>query len=198
MKIAITGGPSAGKTTIADVVSRHFAMGLVPESASILFRGGFPRFASGPGVCYQQVAIYHVQRQLEHVISFQNPGRDLVCDRGTLDGLAYWPESRESFFQLVHSSMAAELMRYDWVIDLDSVDTGRYLQTSLRIETPPEARELDRRLQEIWSCHNNYILIRNANDFSKKIERVVHAVQMMYDGERVDAIRNALEESESK
>ena len=196
MKIVITGGPSAGKTTIAEVVSRHFDMALCPESASILFRGGFPRSAEGPGVCYQQVAIYHVQRELEHIVMMKNPGRDLICDRGTLDGLAYWTDTKPRFFERVASTMQNELLRYDWVIDLDSVESGLYKSSELRIETAREARELDLRIQEIWSCHPNYVLIRNSEDFGKKIKRALLAVQMMLEGATADAIRDALEGSE--
>ena len=44
-KVVLTGGPAAGKTAIADVLSRQLEKRIcvVPESATILFKGGFPR-----------------------------------------------------------------------------------------------------------------------------------------------------------
>ena len=47
-KIVLTGGPCAGKTTLTQVIAKAFPkhIVIVPESASLLFSGGFPRCAS--------------------------------------------------------------------------------------------------------------------------------------------------------
>ena len=44
-RVAVTGGPAAGKTAILDVLRRHLDRRVVvlPESATTLFSGGFPR-----------------------------------------------------------------------------------------------------------------------------------------------------------
>ena len=44
-RIAMTGGPGGGKTTAADLFRRELGeqVVIVPESATILFGGGFPR-----------------------------------------------------------------------------------------------------------------------------------------------------------
>jgi hypothetical protein len=125
MKIVLTGGPSAGKTTITEVIARTYSseFKMVPESASILFRGGFPRAMDGMGVCYQQTAIYQVQKQMENILALQYPSSHLICDRGTLDGLAYWPEDPQAFFASIHSNLPKELARYDWVIELQTVNS---------------------------------------------------------------------------
>lgn len=69
---------------------KHIA--ILPESASIIFGGGFLRKQSVPARKGAQRAIFHVQKELNQVIveeehSFLIP----LCDRGTLDRLAYWP-----------------------------------------------------------------------------------------------------------
>ena len=64
-RIVVTGGPGGGKTTAADLFRREMAgkVAVVPEAATILFGGGFPR--GGPAQRAAQVAIYQVQRNLE-------------------------------------------------------------------------------------------------------------------------------------
>ena len=57
-KIVLTGGPCAGKTTMAQILSRafHGSVVNVPESASLLFSGGFPRFPPLEGQQYSEEA----------------------------------------------------------------------------------------------------------------------------------------------
>jgi hypothetical protein len=192
MKIVLTGGPSAGKTTIAEVVARTFKMALVPESASILFRGGFPRSESGLGVCFQQVAIHQVQKQLENIVEFRNPGQSLICDRGRLDGLAYWPQEPEAFFQAIGSSLEAELRKYDWVIDLNTANPAFYSTSSLRIESASEAAVINSKIREVWGHHPNYLEIKNSIDFDVKIKKVLRAVSMIHHGYKIESIRDEL------
>src|SRR3954468_19838014 len=91
-RIVLTGGPGGGKTTAADLLRRELGsrVVIVPESATILFAGGFPRPAHLDANRSAQSAIFHVQRNLEDVQSALYPDRVLLCDRGTLDGAAYW------------------------------------------------------------------------------------------------------------
>src|SRR6478672_3468896 len=90
-RIVLTGGPGGGKTTAADLFRREIGerVVVVPESATLLFAGGFPRSTDAPARRASQRAIYHVQRNLEDVQSARYPDRVLLCDRGTVDGAAY-------------------------------------------------------------------------------------------------------------
>src|SRR5690606_41553642 len=47
-KIALTGGPGGGKSTAAELFKREYKdfISLVPEVATLLFKGGYPRFDS--------------------------------------------------------------------------------------------------------------------------------------------------------
>lgn len=67
------------------------SVAFVPEAATLLFSGGFPRFDNAAARCAQQHAIYHTQLALEDAIAASFPGRVLLCDRGTIDGAVYWP-----------------------------------------------------------------------------------------------------------
>ena len=52
------------------------------------------------------------------------PERILLCDRGTLDGAAYWPGEPEEFFAAIGTSLEAELARYDAVIFFETAAAG--------------------------------------------------------------------------
>ncbi|MGZ3692077.1 MAG: AAA family ATPase, partial [Pseudobdellovibrio sp.] len=64
IKVAITGGPSGGKTTLIDSLKKEYAgrLKVVPEAASILYKGGFPRVKSYDGFYHAQKAIYATQK----------------------------------------------------------------------------------------------------------------------------------------
>ena len=70
-------------------------------------------------------------------------GALILCDRGTLDGLAYWPEAEESFWAELGSSRSAELARYAAVIHLRTppAERGYNHQNPLRTDLffPPRA-----------------------------------------------------------
>ena len=84
---------------------------VVPESATILFAGGFPRVPEPFAREATQRAIFQVQRNLEDVQAALYPDRVQLCDRGTVDGGAYWPAGPDDFFAHVGSSHTDELAR---------------------------------------------------------------------------------------
>jgi len=193
MKIVLTGGPSAGKTTIAEALVRAYwdRVALAPESASILFHGGFPRESGEESVVCQQRAIYYVQRELENSVSLAFPGRAMICDRGTLDGLAFWPRAEEEFFHGVETTKLQEINRYDWVIHLETAAREAYQPSAIRRESYEEARSIDRKLKTIWQAHPRWAVIPNNLNFSAKINLTLLAVKMMLDKEpasRIEAI----------
>ncbi|MCB0408215.1 MAG: ATP-binding protein, partial [Bdellovibrionales bacterium] len=152
-KIVLTGGPSAGKTTVASAIERCHAGQVikVPEAATILFGGGFFRSQKPEGVAHQQKAIFRVQSEHEKIFHLEYPNRVLVCDRGTLDGYAYWPEDQGDFFEVMETTLDAELANYDLVIHLDSANGNDYdFANQLRIETAEEAHKINARVKKIW------------------------------------------------
>jgi predicted ATPase len=108
-RIVLTGGPGGGKTTAADLLRRELGKRviIVPESATILFGGGFPRSPHRDANRAAQNAIFHVQRNLEDVQSALYPERVLLCDRGTVDGAAYWHDGQDAFFRSVGTKVTA-------------------------------------------------------------------------------------------
>src|ERR1700690_3296533 len=147
--IVLTGGPGAGKTAVLEIVRHHFSshVTVLQESASIVFGGGFPRHAETYARSAAQRAIFHVQDELER-LALATPAMEIVlCDRGTLDGLAYWPGTRAEFFDELHTTFEAELARYDAVIHLRTPSRrDGYHNDALRVEAVREAEAIDERL----------------------------------------------------
>jgi hypothetical protein len=58
--VVITGGPGAGKTAVLELVARSFCphVAILPEAATIVFGGGFPRHTTTVGLMAAQRAIY--------------------------------------------------------------------------------------------------------------------------------------------
>lgn len=173
-RIALTGGPGGGKTTAADLFRRELgeAVVVVPESATILFAGGFPRSDQVDAGRAVQTAIFHVQRNLENVQSARYPDRVLLCDRGTIDGAAYWPEGDGDFFEQMGTTFDTELQRYDAVVFFetaavagDSIEGGN----PVRNESLEQAVALDARLRRLWARHPRFSFVPHSSSFLHKI-----------------------------
>lgn len=183
-RIVVTGGPGGGKSTAAELFRRELGerVIVVPESATLLFAGGFPRHGTPLAQEAAQRAIFHVQRNLEDVQAAAYPDRLLLCDRGTVDGAAYWTGNPESYFAAMGTSFEAELARYDGVIFFETAAVGgRSIEggNPTRIESNLEATRLDRALKEIWERHPRFAFIPNERSFFKKLQAGITALTAM-------------------
>ena len=176
--IVITGGPGAGKTAVLDIASRMFNHGIavLPEAASLLFAGGFPRRDSVSARRAAQRAIFRVQRELESLLIEESNVRCIICDRGTLDGLAYWPGPSEQFFSQLGTTREAELGRYATVIHLRTPTVGYNHQNPLRIENAEQAHAIDERIAAAWAAHPHRVFIENAPNFLSKAQAALDAI----------------------
>lgn len=172
--VVLTGGPGGGKTTAADLYLRELGDEAIvaPESATLLFAGGFPRVSEEQAQRSLQQAIFHVQRNLEDVQRARFPERVLICDRGTIDGAAFWPDGHDEFFARNGTDLATELDRYDAVLFFETGAVGGFSiegGNRYRRESLEEAVALDRRLRGLWQRHPRFYLIPHQQSFLAKI-----------------------------
>lgn len=169
-RVVLTGGPGAGKTAVLELIRQSFCVhvSVLPESAGIVFGGGFPR-ADVVGVRRAaQRAIFFVQRELEATAEASNAAI-VLCDRGTVDGAAYWP-GPDDLWTSVGTTIEEQLLRYDAVIHLRTPppEHGYNRDNPLRIESPAEAAAVDQRIADAWAAHPRGFVVNAAPDFLAK------------------------------
>jgi hypothetical protein len=178
--VVVTGGPGAGKTAVLEmakkILCQHVA--ILPEAASIVFGGGFWRLGSPSAKSAAQRAIYHVQREMENLVLDEKQWAVGLCDRGSLDGLAYWQESKDLFWEMTRGRIEDEYARYAAVIHLrsPSSELGYNQQNPLRIESALQAKEIDENIYNVWSNHPRYKMIESAPDFFTKALRALQEI----------------------
>lgn len=179
--IALTGGPGAGKTAALELAQRMLCehVAILPEAAGVVFGGGFPRHDTRPGLEAAQRAIFHVQREMERLVVEERRVAVALCDRGTIDGLAYWPGDERELWSAVGSDRTTELARYAAVIHLRTpgAEQGYDYSNALRIESPEEAVRIDARIHALWAEHPHRAVIGPADDFLEKMRIVLSRVR---------------------
>ena len=168
-RVVLTGGPGAGKTAVLDLIRHAFCphVAVLPEAAGIIFGGGFPRLTDDGSRRAAQRAIFRVQIELENIADVE---RDAVilCDRGTVDGGAYWPGPGELFPE-VGTTLAEQLHRYDTVIHLRVPPPRDYTNGNpLRLESAIQAQEIDEAILAIWAGHPRRFILDPQQDFLAK------------------------------
>jgi predicted ATPase len=179
-RVVLTGGPGAGKTATLELIRRaSFCehVQILPEAASIVFGGGFPRRVDVAARKAAQRAIFYVQRELEEAAAGSNTAI-ILCDRGTVDGAAYWP-GPEDYFAAVNTTGAEQFARYDAVIHLrtPALDRGYNRKNPLRTETAVEAAEADQRILTAWERHPRRFVVESTPDFLVKVGRVLELLR---------------------
>jgi nicotinamide riboside kinase len=195
IKIAVTGGPSGGKTTLIEALKKEFGarVKVVPEAASILYKGGFPRIKNYSGFFHAQKAIYATQLEIENLSAHNFAGSLIVCDRGSLDSLAYWPDTEEHFFKTLHSSRELELARYNWLLHLDTAHENDYETTNaVRTEDFHEALMLNDKIKKSWEGHPQRFVISAASDFITKMRTSTDIIGGILSGKTFEEIQKTI------
>jgi predicted ATPase len=187
-RIAVTGGPGAGKTSLWRELARSHPgrIAAVPEVATSLLQHVFPPVQNEHERRALQRAIFEVQRSLEAVHEARRaPGEVLLCDRGTPDGAGYWPEGSDAFFAAMGTRCEIELARYDAVLFLETAAAqGLPIAhgNAVRTESEQAALAVDRRLHAVWSRHPRFHHVAVERDFAAKIARGAEVLQRWLDG----------------
>ena len=188
IKIVITGGPCAGKTTAMTWIQKEFEKKgyrvlFVPETATELITGGVAPWTCGSNLDYQK---FQVRLQKEKESVFEQAARTMdtdkvliVCDRGVLDNKAYMSQEEfDAVMRALGTNEVAERDQYDAVIHMVTAANGALEAYTLsnnaaRTETPEQARALDDKLISAWTGHPHLRVIDNSTSFEEKLHRVV-------------------------
>lgn len=180
-QVVITGGPGAGKTAVLETIKRVLCdhVFVVPEAATIVFGGGFPRAHDVGAREASQLAIAAVQRQLEAYARSRETVGFGLCDRGTIDGLAYWPGEPARLWQQMGTTYEQELARYAAVIHLHSPDaeTGYDHSNRVRIESAREAQRIDTAIARAWDGHPRRFFVAARANFLEKTREALRLIR---------------------
>jgi len=128
IKIVLTGGPYAGKTTILDLLKERYGhmMVFLPEVATTLLDSGYKMDSDPPSPEWQskfQTAILKAQIELEDKAvaeAARGVCKLVICDRGILDGAAYTPGGVEAFCKLHGLDQQEMISRYGTVVHMET------------------------------------------------------------------------------
>lgn len=179
--IVVTGGPGGGKTTALDLFQRELksAVKVVPEAATMLFGHGLDRDTPPDRSKLLQRSIYRMQIALEAIFHDFYSDRLLICDRGTLDGLAYWPDGEQGYFESLETTFEAEAARYGAVIFFQTAAIhGEDVKSNnpYRTEDSGAAVRLDERLRRVWERHPRFHFIPAELSFMSKINNGLETI----------------------
>lgn len=199
LKIVLTGGPCAGKTTILSKLSeklteRGYKVFFVNEAASELILNGIKPCRNISLFDFQRFAM-DLQLFKEELYEKAAANYDLskvviFYDRGLLDQMAY--VGKNDFDKLLHErnlTMADALNRYDAVFHLVTAADGapEYYQwndptkkevgnNAARSESPSEARKMDKITMSAWEGHSRLRIFDNSSSFEDKVQKVIDEV----------------------
>jgi hypothetical protein len=147
--------------------------------ASILFRGGFPRTDTLAGRSAVQRTIFFGQRELEELALAEGHHGVILCDRGMLDGLAYWDGEEDALLAVLGTSREKELARYAAVIHLHTPsDAAAYNHGNpARTETFADASRMDSAIVHAWRGHSNRHFVESQLDFADKLRFAVDRIR---------------------
>ena len=193
VKIVLTGGPCAGKTTAMNWIQNNFQKQgykvlFIPETATTLINGGVAPWGMHSTADFQSVVLdMQIQKEKIFMDAAENMPDDkilVVCDRGTLDGKAFI--SKKDFNYLLKSKGLNETKlkdSYDAVFHLVSAAKGakKYynLDNEARTETVEEAARVDDLVMAAWTGHSHLRIIDNSTDFEEKMRRLMREIALV-------------------
>ena len=193
--IVLTGGPCSGKSSslayLTEKLSDHgFMVFIVPETATLITSTGIDRrkMDRAKQVVMFEETIFDMQLAFEETYKkavtgiFPDRRKVILLDRGIMDIKAFIP--REDFRAMLEKRGLSEVNvrdRYNGVIHLVTAAEGaeEYYtgeNNAARLESPEEARTIDRKTIESWLGHPHFKIIDNRTDFEGKIKRTFETI----------------------
>lgn len=202
-RIALTGGPCAGKSTILKRIRERFelkgyAVYLLPESATLFSEAGadfLTKDANLSFVTEESKLQFQLQMEDSMMRIAENCGKPamLICDRGTMDTAAYMPSEVWQHIKddigMTEQQLRNE--RYDAVLHVCTAAKGAedfytLYNNKCRSESVEVARDVDDRILAVWKGHPMLRIIKAEIFFEDKIQHVLKVL------DQIEADINAL------
>ena len=190
-KIAITGGPCAGKTTGLSYLEQKltqigYKVVIINECATELILNGLDHNSFTKNIDFERniVQLQVEKERLYYEFCKTLPYENvlLVCDRGVMDCKCYMTD--EEFDQILKE------LNYDKIQLRDNYDAVFHLVTAAkgapdaytkannlaRRENLEEAIESDNKTINCWTGHPHFRVIDNSTDFENKMKRLVKEI----------------------
>lgn len=191
IKIVITGGPCAGKTTGMSRIENYFTKKgykvlFVSESATELINSGITPLSCASKETFQELLL-KLQLKKEEIFEEAANSMDsdkvlIVCDRGSMDGKAYVNELEfKNMVKKVNSNEIDLRDNYDAVFHLVTAAKGaeKYYtkeNNMARYESLEDAKICDDKIIKAWTGHQHLRIIDNSTDFDKKMYRLIKEI----------------------
>ena len=191
-KIAITGAPSSGKTTIIGMLGQLLegTVLVVPEVPTLFFNSGlgvseWDRIVSDAGMdTLMMKGIVSLRCNLEasfRDIAVLSRAKALLIDRGGPDAASYLENPVPEYSAFFSRDLAADVHSYYAVIQLGAMANsyvGRQKKFGGKATDPPGARiaQLEGRLKQVWGRHPRYHFVDAEFDLGRKLTTVMAIV----------------------
>lgn len=201
LKICLTGGPCAGKSSAYAILertlsARGYKVLFCPESASELILNGIVPGVDISLINFQELVLdkqinkENLYNEAEKLYDFDTSKIIIFYDRGILDQLAYIEKT--VFYNMLNKrnlTLSDVYNRYDAVLHLVTAADGaieHYVwndpskesvgNNAARSETPEEAIIKDKKTLNSWIGHPHLRVFDNKKDFNSKINDVLSEV----------------------
>lgn len=189
LKIAITGGPSSGKTTIIDalvVELKQLGYNVIvsPEMATITINSGILPAGENAidDITFQQIILMRqliFEKTCAMAAECMGDKTIILCDRGTLDGYAYVDKDKwEYILESQNQNKLAMLSNYDAVIYLEGKEDFFTTENNkARYEkSADEAKMKGEKVLQSYLSHDNLIIVQAKEHFEDKQQNVIDAI----------------------
>lgn len=205
-RIALTGGPCAGKTTalvkiIERFTDRGFLVYTLPETPTLYMNASVNFLTEDKTYFYNiEKSILKFQIQMEdnfiELAKTVNKPVIIISDRGVMDISAYM--DRDMWLAILDEMGLSEFMlretRYDAVIHMVTAADGaaEFYTTennTARHENIDLACEIDKKILTAWTGHQNLRIVDNDRDFERKIGNCLSIIASVVGDQADGALR---------
>ena len=192
-RIALTGGPCAGKSTVLKRIrqkyeEKGYAVYLLPEAATLFIEAGADFLTKDAELSYVTEKSklefqLQMERSMTQIAEASSKPALLICDRGTMDTAAYMPAEVWQRIKDDIGMTEKELRdkRYDAVLHICTAAKGAedfytLYNNKCRSESVEVARDVDDRILAVWKGHPVLHIIKAEICFEDKIQHVLRVL----------------------